>query len=95
MDYFMTKIKNICDNLDRFPKYDPPLRQTQRLTQFNELMTEEVQEMINNMQAKKCDSNPISTKVFKGISPPLKQQITDQYLTYRRGVCDVLESGNC
>ena len=29
-DHFMTKIKNICDNLDRFPKYDPPLRQTPR-----------------------------------------------------------------
>ena len=41
-----------CNNLDRFPKYDPLLRQTPRLTQFNELMTEEVQEMINNMQAK-------------------------------------------
>ena len=67
-DYFMTKIKNIHDNLDRFPKYDPPLRQTQKLTQFNELMTDEVQEMINNMQAKTCDIDPIPTKVFKEIS---------------------------
>ena len=54
-----------------------PLRQTPRLTQFNELMTEEVQEMINNMQAKTCDSDSIPTKVFKEISLLPKQQITD------------------
>ena len=77
VDYFMTRINNICDNLDRFPKYDPPLRQTPRLTQFNELMTEEVQEMINNMQAKTCGSDHIPTKVFKEISPLLIQQITN------------------
>ena len=61
----------------QIPKYDPPLRQTPRLTQFNELMTDEVQEMINNMQAKTCDSDLIPTKVFKEISPLLIQQITD------------------
>ena len=76
MDYFMTKIKNIHDNLDRFPKYDPPLRQTQSLTHFNELMTDEIQEMINNMQAKTCDSDSIPTMVFKEISPFLIQKIT-------------------
>ena len=65
------------DKLDRFPKYDPPLRQKPRLTQYNKLMTKEVQEMINNMQAKTCDSDPIPTKVFKEISLLLIQQITD------------------
>ena len=73
----MTNIENKCDSLDRFPKYDPPLRQTPRFNQFNKLMTDEVQEMINNIQAKTCDSDPIHTMVFKEISLLLIQQITD------------------
>ena len=67
----MTKIKNIHDNLDIFPKYNPPMRQTPKLTQFNGLTMDEVQEMVNNMQAKTSDSDPIPTKVFKEISPLL------------------------
>ena len=38
---------------------------------------DEVQEMVNNMQAKTCNSDPIPTKVFKEISPLLIEQITD------------------
>ena len=48
-DHFMTKIKNIHDNLDIFPKYNPPIRQTPKLTKFNGLTMDEVQEMVNNM----------------------------------------------
>ena len=70
-DHFMTKVKNIHDNLDIFPKYNPPMRQTPKLTQFNCLTMDEVQEMVNNMQAKTCDSDPIPTKVFKELSPLL------------------------
>ena len=77
VDHFMTKIKNIHDNLDIFPKYDPPLRLTPRLTQFNGLTMDEVQEMMNNMQAKTCDSDPIPTKDLKEISPLLIEQITN------------------
>ena len=33
--------------------------------------------MVNNMQAKTCDSDPIPTKVFKEISPLIMEQITD------------------
>ena len=73
----MTKIRKICDNLDIFPKYDPPLRQTPRLTQFNRFVMDEVQEMMNNMQAQTCDSDPIPTKIFKEISALLIEQITD------------------
>ena len=40
-------------------------------------MTDEVQEIINNMQAKACDSDPTLTMVFKEISLLLIQQITD------------------
>ena len=76
-DDFMTKIKSIHDNLDLFPKYDPPLRLTPRLTQFNGLTMGEVQEMMNNMQAETCDSDPIPTKVFKEMLPLLIEQITD------------------
>ena len=53
------------------------MRQTPKLTQFNGLSVEEVQEMVNNMQAKTCDSDPIPTKVFKEISPLIIEQITD------------------
>ena len=76
-DHFMTKIKNICDNLDIFPKYNPPIRQTPELTQFNGLTMDEVQEIVNNVQAKTCNSDPIPTKVLKEISPLLIEQITD------------------
>ena len=76
-DHFMTKIKNIQDSQDIFPKYNPPMRQTPKLTQFNGLTVEEVQEMVSSMQAKTCDSDPIPTKVFKEISPLIIEQITD------------------
>ena len=33
--------------------------------------------MVNNMQAKTCDSDPIPTRVFKEISPLIIDQITD------------------
>ena len=61
----MTKIKNIRDSLDVFPKYNPPMRHTPKLTQFNSLAVEEVQEMVNNMQAKACDGDPIPAKVSR------------------------------
>ena len=64
----MTKIKNIKDSLDIFPKYNPPMRHTPKLTQFNGLAVEEVQGMVNNMQAMTCDGDPIPAKVFKEIS---------------------------
>ena len=60
----MTTIKNIWDSLDIFPEYNPPMRQTAKLTQFNGLKLDEVQEMVNNMHTKTCDSDPIPTKVY-------------------------------
>ena len=45
----MTKVKNIRDSLDIFPKYNLPMRHTPILTQFNSLAVEEVQEMVDNM----------------------------------------------
>ena len=33
--------------------------------------------MMNNMQAKTCDSDPVPTMVFKEISPLVIEQITD------------------
>ena len=60
----MTKIRNIRDSLDIFPKYNPPMKHTPKLTQFNRLAVDEVQEMVNNMQAKACDGDPIPAKVF-------------------------------
>ena len=40
------------------------MRQTSKLTQFNGLTVDEVQEMVNKMQAKTCDSHPVPIKVF-------------------------------
>ena len=53
------------------------MRQTQKLTQFNGLTVDEVQKMVNNMQAKTCDSDLIPTKVFKEMPPIIIEQITD------------------
>ena len=76
-NHFMTKVKNIRDSLDIFPKYNPPMRHTSKLTQLNSLAVEEVQEMVNNMQAKACDGDSIPAKVFKEISPLIIEQIAD------------------
>ena len=73
----MTKVKNIRDSLDIFPKYNPPRRHTPKLTQFNSLVVKEVQEMVNNMKAKACDGDPIPAKIFKEISPLIIEQIAD------------------
>ena len=76
-DHFMTKIRNICNSLDIFSKYNPPMGHTTKLTQFNGLTVDEVEEMVNNLQPKTCDSDPIPTKVFKKISPLIMEQIMD------------------
>ena len=76
-NHFMTKIKNIRDSLDVFPKYNPPMRHTPKLTHFNSLAVEEVQEMVNNMQAKAFDCDLIPAKVFKEITPLIIEQIAD------------------
>ena len=70
----MTKVKNMRDSLDIFPKYNPLMRHTPKLTQFNSLVVKEVQEMVNNMQAKACDGDPIPAKAFKEISPLIIEQ---------------------
>ena len=53
------------------------MRHTPKLTQFNRLAVDEVQEMVNNMQAKACDGDPIPAKVFKEIAPLIIDQIAD------------------
>ena len=77
-NHFMTKISNIRDSQDIFPNYNPPMRHTPKLTQFNRLTVDDVQEMVNNMQAKACDSDPIPVKVFKEIAPLIIDQIADK-----------------
>ena len=76
-NYFMTKIKKIRDILDIFPKNKPSMRHTPKLTQFNRIAVDEVQEMVNNMQAKACDGDPIPANVFKEIAPLIIDQIAD------------------
>ena len=76
-NHFMTKVKNIRDSMDIFPKYNPPMRHTPKLTQFNSLVVEEVQEMVSNMQAKASDGDTIPAKVFKETSPLIIEQIAD------------------
>ena len=53
------------------------MRHTPNLTQFNSLVVKELQEIVNNMQAKACDGDPIPVKVFKEISPLIIEQIAD------------------
>ena len=53
------------------------MRHTPKLTQFNRLAVDEVQEMVSNMQAKACDGDPIPAKVFKEIAPLIIDQIAD------------------
>ena len=95
--HFMTKIKKIRDSLDIFPKYNPPMRDTQKLTHFNGPAVEEVHKMVNNMQAKTCDGDPIPTKVLKGnittYNRTNSRNISNISLTEGE-VCNILEGDN-
>ena len=75
--HFMNKINNIRDSFDVFPKYNPPFRHIPKLTQFNRVTVGEVEEMVNNMQAKACDSDPVPAKVFKEIAPLIVDEIAE------------------
>ena len=58
---------NIIHHLDIF----------QNLTQFNRVTVDEVEEMVNNMQAKAFNSDPVPAKVFKEIAPLIVDEIAE------------------
>ena len=63
-DYFMNKIKNIRDELDKYPEYSPSNRAKGQLNTFTEVTQEQVIYYIKKMPTKGCELDPIPTKLI-------------------------------
>ena len=75
-DFFHTKIKQIRDSLDHFPKYTPQHKGIPILDRFHPILLHEVQQIIMNMPTKHYELNPIPTSLFKQLVPHIIDDIT-------------------
>ena len=75
-DYFLNKINKIRDDLANCPTYSPSSTCTHELSCFNSVTEEEVKKQIRSMPTKSCESNTISTKLFKQCIDKLGPVIT-------------------
>ena len=76
-DYFIDKIDKIWSDLDKYDKYDPShktLKQT--LSNFEPMTNEHVLRIINSTATKSCESDPISTSIFKKAAQLIIDEIT-------------------
>ena len=76
IEFFMSKIRKICEELNDYPKYKPVSNNPPQLDQFEEISEEEVLRIINSMGAKTCSSDPVPTAVLKDLAPFIIRQIT-------------------
>ena len=72
----MSKIIEICDDLNHHPKYKPVSYSPPQFDQFEEITEEEVLKMINSMGPKTCGSNPVPSSVLKDLAPYIIMEIT-------------------
>ena len=75
-DYFMNKIKNIRDELDKYPEYSPSNTAKGQLNTFTEVTQEQVINYIKKTPIKGCELDPILTKLFKEIASNILPIIT-------------------
>ena len=75
-DYFMNKIKNIRDELDKYPEYSLSNMAKGQLNTFTEVTQEQVIHYIKKMLSKGCELDPILTKLFKEIASNILPIIT-------------------
>ena len=75
-DYFMNKIKNIRDELDKYPEYSPSNMARGQLNTFTEVTQEQVIYYVKKMPTKGCELDPIPTKLFKEIASNILPIIT-------------------
>ena len=86
-DYFMNKIKNIREALDKYPEYSPSNTAKGQLNTFTEVTEDQVIYYMKKMPTKGCELDPIPTKLFKEIAPnnlPLITRIVN--LSLKEGV---------
>ena len=76
MDYFMAKIKEICDSLKSYPTYKPVHRDIKLLREFQPLTEQEVSKIIGKMASKSCEIDTIPTKILKRVLPSVIGPIT-------------------
>ena len=75
-DFFMNKIKNIRDELDKYLEYSPSNTAKGQLNTFTEVTQEQVIHYIKKMPTKGCELDPNPTKLFKEIAPNILPIIT-------------------
>ena len=65
-EFFMGKIKKICEALDSHPIYESSeIIMHSKIWKFRRLTTREVKNMIMKIQTKSCESDPIRAKLLK------------------------------
>ena len=69
VDYFMNKIKNIREALDKYPEYSPSNIAKGQLNTFTEVTQDQVIYYMKKMPTKGCKLDPIPTKLFKQFAP--------------------------
>ena len=66
-DYFMAKIRNICDSLENHPIYKPVHQDIDLLKEFQLLTEQEVSNIIGKMASKSCEIDPIPITLLKKV----------------------------
>ena len=66
-DFFMVKIKTICDSLAEHPTYNPYGPTKASLNQFRSVSPDDVEHIIRGMPTKSCESEAIPTSLLKEI----------------------------
>ena len=65
-EFFMGKIKKICEALDSHPNYKPSdITMHCKILKFRRLTTREVKNIIMKIQMKSCETDPIRAGVLK------------------------------
>ena len=71
-NYFIDKIRNIRDQLDEYPKYDPKEEAKDIPTLlgiFNQIAAEDIMSIVGSMASKSCKLDVVPTSLFKAILP--------------------------
>ena len=76
MNYFIAKIKKICNTLKNYPIYKPVHQDIKLLRKFQSLTEQEVSKIIGKMASKSCEIDPIPTKILKRILPSVIGLVT-------------------
>ena len=71
-NYFIDKIRNVRDQLDEYPKYDPKEEAKDIPTPlgiFNQIAAEDIMSIVGSMASKSCKLDVVPTSLFKAILP--------------------------